>query len=232
MPKEKIRNCQNFGQQSQQPKTQPSQKYHIALLPTFISQIPIKIFVGIRNLIFPYKIIGDFLSNNAVVLDVGCGHGTLAGYLAQEEPKRQVLGIDPDTYKIDYAQKQYHLSNLEFKVATLESQTGKYTTITVCDVFYLLNDRDKERCLKKIKRVLKHGGLLIIKETNPNLFVELEETFMKHIGLTFSNQKRLYFKPPQYYQQLVTHTGFTILKAITLSRFFIYQHFILVCENN
>ncbi len=103
------------------------------------------------------------------VLDAGCGHGVLAALLAQDSPRRQVLGIDPDGHCIRAAQASAGaLPNVSFRVATLEQQLpeaeGSFDAVVVANVLFTLPDEAARRFLAAAFRLLKPGGRLLVAE--------------------------------------------------------------------
>lgn len=61
------------------------------------------------------------LDGAGAVLDVGCGDGRITAEIAERLPGARVVGIDPSTRMIDYAQAEYGRGNLTFEVAEAHS---------------------------------------------------------------------------------------------------------------
>jgi 2-polyprenyl-3-methyl-5-hydroxy-6-metoxy-1,4-benzoquinol methylase len=109
------------------------------------------------------------LTQGTVMLDVGCGHGVLCAMLALGFPDRTVVGIDPDPRKIDWARRSVgKLANTRFDVMTIERladlEPGRYDTVTVSDVLYLLPVEAWPSFLTAAHRLLRPGGRLLLKE--------------------------------------------------------------------
>jgi 2-polyprenyl-3-methyl-5-hydroxy-6-metoxy-1,4-benzoquinol methylase len=103
------------------------------------------------------------------LLDVGCGHGALVALLAEGHPERHILGIDPDERKIAWAVRSVGRSpNVELRACTIETlaaeRPGGFDCVLVADVLYLLAPGSWVEFLEAARRLLRPGGLLVLKE--------------------------------------------------------------------
>ena len=103
------------------------------------------------------------------VLDAGCGHGVLSALLAQDSPRRQVVGVDPDGPCIRAAQASVGaLPNVSFRAGTLEQQLagdeGSFDAVVVANVLFTLSDEAARRFLAAAFQLLKPGGRLLVAE--------------------------------------------------------------------
>lgn len=101
-----------------------------------------------------YPLIADALVGHRVVLDVGCGEGTLARYLADRG--HEVIGIDPDPNVLPADTQGAHFmlahaTNLPF---------GDDSFDAVVSAMVLHHTRI-ELALVEMRRVLKPGGVLV-----------------------------------------------------------------------
>lgn len=101
-----------------------------------------------------YPLIADLVQDCPVVLDVGCGDGTLAGYLAGRG--RQVIGIDSGSLALPPDGPGTHfmlgdVTGLPFAGDSFDA---------VVSVMVLHRTR-AELALVEMRRVLKPGGLLV-----------------------------------------------------------------------
>ncbi len=111
-----------------------------------------------------YKFAKDFVRDKEV-LDIGCGEGYGADFLANVA--RQVLGIDYDGTVVDYAKNKYHRKNLSFSVLdvkNLDSLTGKFDII--CSFQNIEHIRDTQKLLSDINSLLKDNGIFICSTCN------------------------------------------------------------------
>ena len=104
------------------------------------------------------------LRGNEAILDIGCGDGKITADVSKFVSEGVVVGIDPSTSMINWAQKQYHRNeypNLTFQEGSfLEPISGEFDLIiSFCA---LQHCSDQEAALKNIHRALKADGKLLI----------------------------------------------------------------------
>lgn len=119
----------------------------------------------------PVHIIDRAVPPSGRVLEVGCGHGLVAAYLALSSPARRVYGVDIDARKIAVAA---HAAShapagivLDFEHRADGSvPEGPYDAIVIADVLYLLDRAAESALLKQCVDQLGDGGVLVLKETD------------------------------------------------------------------
>ncbi|MFW6161885.1 MAG: class I SAM-dependent methyltransferase [Planctomycetota bacterium] len=99
------------------------------------------------------------------VIDLGCGHGVLANYLALRSPRRRVLGFDLDPHRIAVAQS-IGLPNAQFRCQNLfAAEPLPCQVIVVADVLHHLESYEAgDRLLAQCCERLPEDGLLVVKE--------------------------------------------------------------------
>ena len=95
------------------------------------------------------------------VLDVGCGTGRLARWIAERVgPSGSVVGIDPLPDRVGLARA--HAGDISFEVGRAEDLTafadGSFDAVCMSAVFHWV--ADKPKALAEARRVLRHGGKL------------------------------------------------------------------------
>jgi len=105
------------------------------------------------------------LSNVKKALEVGCGIGVVASYLA-EKYKWNVTGIDLDPEQIETAKNNYeeneYLKFLKADVAELPFGNSEYDMVLSFDVLHHIPDYDK--AIEEIDRVLRPKGFYILSD--------------------------------------------------------------------
>lgn len=110
------------------------------------------------------------------LLDVGSGSGYVSRYLARENPRGQVLGVDASDSCVASAAdaaKRVGLSNLEFKTGNLlrlpvEDQAFDFA---ICRyVLEHMSSVDAMRGIREIHRSLKNGGRFVAIDIDGYLF--------------------------------------------------------------
>jgi arsenite methyltransferase len=120
------------------------------------------------------RLIADLaVAAGELVLDIGCGTGLLADYIATiVGPGGRVVGIDPLALRIEIAQRRTR-ANLIFCTGNAydlsEFAPASFDVVAMNAVFHWL--ADKREPLRQIARILKPGGRLGIStgaKNNPN----------------------------------------------------------------
>jgi ubiquinone/menaquinone biosynthesis C-methylase UbiE len=99
------------------------------------------------------------LDEGARVLDVGCGTGRLARWIAERVgPKGCVVGVDPLAERVDIARSRG--GGLRFEVGQAEDlgafEDASFDAVCMSSVFHWISDKPK--ALAEVRRVLAPGG--------------------------------------------------------------------------
>lgn len=139
---------------------------------------------------FTYKlilsIINKYLKKNQVVLDVGCGAGTLCMYIAARGNK--ILGIDISRNAIKSCKESAQnlcLDNAQFKVMDFPKETLKEKFDFIIFTEVMEHIEDDIEALKKINSLLKKNGTVFITTPSKNapLYkLGLLEKFDREVG--------------------------------------------------
>ena len=126
-----------------------------------------------REHIFKEDIVRNLdLREEQLVLDVGCGSGTLALMIKTSAASTNVVGVDIDKSIIEIAQEKTRRVgkdlSLQIGSATdLPYRDAAFDRVATSLAFHHLNREQKERALDEIKRVLAPGGKLILADFGP-----------------------------------------------------------------
>mgnify|MGYP003966453521 CR=1 FL=1 len=106
------------------------------------------------------KFVTDFIKkiNNASILDVGCGTGSITiptGLVA-----KKIRGIDVDKASIEIAKKRNKLPNVSFEVKDIKEEKEKYDVVLNIQVLEHL--QNPESMLKEISRVTKKWAIITV----------------------------------------------------------------------
>ena len=143
---------------------------HASALSVFSPLPPAERFhVQARAFSAPLEAVAAHVPPGGKVADVGCGHGLLSALLALGDSRRTVHGVDPDPRKVAWAQAgPGRLPNVRFEEGTIEGLAGRlpghFDSVVVSDVLYLLPMERWPAFLGEARRLLRPGGLLLLKE--------------------------------------------------------------------
>lgn len=102
-------------------------------------------------------------------LDVGCGTGDISFEILRQNPKAQIIGIDPSLGMLEVGWKKIRRYGIESQVSfregdCLDLQFPDDTFDGAITVFCIRNVPDHRRALSQMLRVLKPGAKLVIME--------------------------------------------------------------------
>lgn len=126
--------------------------------------------IRVRWLTCPFPAVAAHVPGEGRILEVGCGYGLFSLFLALEDPRRSVVGIDVDSHKVVHGQRAAKLARA--RGATVEVQlsppgdlpAGPWDAIVVVDVLYLLDADAQAGLLRSCATELAAGGVLVVKE--------------------------------------------------------------------
>jgi SAM-dependent methyltransferase/peptidoglycan hydrolase CwlO-like protein len=107
-----------------------------------------------------YQFLVDVYAGRSV-LELGCGDGVGARFLADQGAAR-VVGVDTSAEAIQRASARHRLTNLEFRCGepgALELEDGAFDVIAVAGGLEVLRRR---RVLEELRRVLRRDGVLVL----------------------------------------------------------------------
>lgn len=132
--------------------------------------VRVRAHVGGRWLTCPFPRVAAHVPESGRILDIGCGYGLFAAYLALAQRKRQVLGVDVDLRKIVHARlagerARAKGATCEFHLSPPgEVPGGPWDAIVLVDVLYLLDADAQEGLLHSCAEQLSLSGVLVVKE--------------------------------------------------------------------
>ncbi|MCL2357148.1 MAG: methyltransferase domain-containing protein [Defluviitaleaceae bacterium] len=148
------------------------------------------------------------VSDGEKVLDVGCGNGTLIGWISQKA-KIQAFGVDISAKMIDECRVRH--PHIDFNVSLADSLPfgdNEFDVITMCCVLHHLDEPQK--FFPEVKRVLKPGGRLIISDPwYPPPFKQFAEYVVFPIHNAGDNKL---FTRTQF-KNFFTENGFSVLNT-------------------
>jgi SAM-dependent methyltransferase len=109
---------------------------------------------------FAYDDVIRRIPKDKVVVDIGCGIGTLAGRIAGFS--KEVIGVDVAPERIDRAKALHNADNLKFYVGDAYDLPVESKSVDVVVSFCVFHHLDLEKMSLELKRVLRKGGIAFI----------------------------------------------------------------------
>jgi ubiquinone/menaquinone biosynthesis C-methylase UbiE len=137
------------------------------------------------------------------VLDVGCGTGTLAAWLAQDAAAR-VWGVDPSPEMLDVARRKVPagVGLKEGRAEALPFRDGWFERVVM---MLVLHHVDRGRASAEVQRVLGEGGRLVIGTFAPAQF---DDYYLARFFPSIPVVDRARFDTPEQLGNLLREAGF------------------------
>jgi len=171
------------------------------------------------------------------IADVGCGHGAMSALLVWNHPKRQVLGVDPDERKIDWARASVgRAPNARFQTGSAGSlPTQGFDALVICDVLYLLPPERWPAFFTECRRALVPGGKLLLKETEDDgswraAKCLAQEKLMVRVLRRTRDSGGLQLLPRASTVSALEKTGFRVREVVTMSQGYTTPHVLFDAE--
>lgn len=170
----------------------------------------VALYAYLRWRLCPFEQIEKYIPREGRVIDIGCGYGLLANFLALKSNRRDVTGVDLSEKRISIAEKTSdNRKNIRFKlVNVLGLQLEKYCAMVMSDFLHHIDYKAQKELLLRCYQKIAPGGLLIIEEVdNRPLWKYWFNTMVDKIlnigeGIFFHNQRE--------FQELLERIGFKV----------------------
>lgn len=181
------------------------------------------IYDFLRSQILPLKEIDDVVPKSGKILDLGCGQGVIASYLARVK-SRQVIGVDNDRKRLQKSNSQ----NLKFEFEDIRKYPLIGTTaMIISDVLHHLNYQDQKKLLSKIAKSLKRDGILLIKEIDTGEFIR--SSLSRFWDFALYPKDKIYYRNAKDFKKYLQKLGFQV-SISRPSRIFPGSTTLLICK--
>jgi len=110
------------------------------------------------------------MDNRLTVLDLGCGPGFLILELKRMKSRYRIIGVDPSESMLEIAERraaEWGIEDFEARVGTAEKIPLSDMSVGIVVCRNSLHEwKDREKGVREVHRVLKEGGLFIIRDPN------------------------------------------------------------------
>lgn len=167
-----------------------------------------------RKSILPLEEIDKYLPKKGLIIELGCGEGVIAKYLARRRKSRRVYGYDKNPKRLSFS----NLKNLHFIYKDIRSvKLKKSEGIVISDVLHHLSFKDQKKILENIFDSLNKNGVLIVKEIDKSEFIRSK--LSRFWDFIFYPKDRIYYWQSNNLENYLEKRGFKV-EVIRVSRFF------------
>ncbi len=150
-----------------------------------------RLLVYLRLRFSSYQVIEKHVPTSGQIVDLGCGFGMLAVYLALLSQARQVRGVDISHRRLRAAKfVSAHIHNVAFEYSDLVQYTfDRCNCILLIDTLHYFPVSVQNKLLKKCYERIGPGGRLLLRDSNKDkifrhFVTRSHETIMTRSGFT------------------------------------------------
>ena len=122
-------------------------------------------FLRVRWWIADFEGVAKYVPESGTIVDLGCGYGIFANYIAAASPDRNVIGIELSGRKLKYADKGLPNARFINDDITRVADLPPCDCILLLDVLHHLNSfEEQESLLRYCKGLLRPNGMILIKD--------------------------------------------------------------------
>ena len=184
----------------------PSELYKLYSWQSFRASF----YTRVRWRLCPFVAIEKYIPKKAVVLDVGCGYGLLANYLALMSPERDVVGVDLSTMRVNAARKTVgNRKNIRFeRINVKDIQMKRYDAIVMSDFLHHLDYETQEELFNLCYEKLSPGGQLFFEEVDDRPLLKYWAAYFVDVILNIG--EGIYFRNRKTYSKILRDIGFEV----------------------
>lgn len=191
------------------------------------------LFARIRFWDAPFDKLEKIIPKTGKILDLGCGDGIFANYLAITGPGRDIVGIELNKNRLKFANKG--LRNTRFLAGdVLRKEFPQADVVTMIHLLHHLPSREsQENLVRKVSCKLSKGGQLIIAEVSERPLLKyivswLTDVFV--VPILFESKlfsRDVYYRKDKDWKSLLSKYGF-VVKYRNLHRNKLFSHSLFV----
>lgn len=192
-------------------------------------------FAKIRVWDAPLEDMEKLVAKKGVVVDLGCGDGLIANYLALSEPKRTVIGVELNSLRVKQAQKDLRNTTI-FQGDILKANFPQADTILLVHVLHHLRSFGQQvQLINKCRSKLKRGGNLVIVEIKERPFFKFLLTWLIDVTvfpMLFENKLfdfQIFYRREKEWKKFLKDAGFLVETQVA-NKGKPFSHLILSCK--
>jgi 2-polyprenyl-3-methyl-5-hydroxy-6-metoxy-1,4-benzoquinol methylase len=177
--------------------------------------------------------IEQYLPDRGEILDLGCGFGLFAMYMARSKPDARVIGLDINARRLQIARDaaaKLGIRNVSFEQRDLRdwhpdrSIAGAYAL----DVFHHIPPASGDRLLCDLFAHLEPGGRFLLKDIDTLPRGMLWFTYL--LDALMSPRDDFHYRSAGAWQRQLRASGFAPIRLHYLWDILPYPHILLICD--
>ena len=177
--------------------------------------------------------IEQYLPDDGEILDLGCGFGLFAMYMALSKPNTHVIGLDINARRLQMAQDaatKLGIRNVSFQRHDLRDwrPDQPIAAAYALDVFHHIPVDNGNRLLIDLFAHLKSGGRFLLKDidTSPRWML----WFTYWLDVLMSPRDDFFYRSASEWQRQLGASGFAPIYQHYLWDILPYPHILLICD--
>jgi 2-polyprenyl-3-methyl-5-hydroxy-6-metoxy-1,4-benzoquinol methylase len=177
--------------------------------------------------------IEQYLPNAGTILDLGCGFGLFAMYIALCKPNARVIGLDVNARRLHIAQNaaaKLGIRNVSFQRQDLRDWRPDQTIAGAyaLDVFHHIPVESGNRLLDDLSARIEPGGRFLLKDIDTTPRAMLWFTYL--LDVLMSPRDNFFYRSASEWQRQLGASGFTPIYLHYLWDILPYPHILLICD--
>ncbi len=173
------------------------------------------------------------LSDNAKVLDIGCGFGLFTVYYAANASGRNVTGFDLSEPRIRQAQavaKKLALTNVHFfcQDANTYEFSEEFDAVVTLDLLHHVSPETSEKLIRQAYQALRPNGVLIIKDIHTWPLHKLYFTYT--LDKLMMPRSSVHYRSKTAWKRILSEAGFTKILSYPLNDYLPYPHVLMIAH--
>jgi 2-polyprenyl-3-methyl-5-hydroxy-6-metoxy-1,4-benzoquinol methylase len=208
------------------------------LIARVISAYPgiIRLYCFVRFKIIHLRFLEEieqYLPDAGDILDLGCGFGLFALYMASRKPHAHVIGLDIDSRRLDIAERaaqQLGIHNVSFVHQDLRywRPAQKISGAYALDVFHHVPVENGDRLLRDLFAHIEPGGRFLLKDIDTTPRTMLWFTYL--LDVLMSPHDDFHYRSTNAWQKQLGASGFAPIYRHYLWDILPYPHILLICD--
>lgn len=174
-----------------------------------------RFFIKARMKMLPLEKLDALVPRRGTIVEIGCGHGLIANYLALSSPERTVIGVDIDGRRVEMARSTAAgRSNIEFRRGFFQDFAFRDLDMVILfGVLCLIPYGEWPDLFAAIHGSLRHGGTLLLHDVKKTKTFgywihEKKEDLFRILGIT--EGKGFFVKKPEDLEVFLRASRFSL----------------------